>query len=198
MDGSACGILAVLFLVILRFLEWQSGKERLVEAALGWSDFARRHELRGDGLSVRGVYKGYVLLLDTERRHMGKSRVTLSHVVLAVPTLPREVVLKPGGFFAAGPVRQVSTTPEMKAMLEHMPLRMRFSEAAEAYHELVVESGYISAKAVGVPRTLEELEVLIEPALQLARAFDEAARLGALNQSAGPEVAGRPGGKTGR
>ncbi|MFP2927763.1 hypothetical protein ACLESO_21700 [Pyxidicoccus sp. 3LG] len=40
-------------------------------------------------------------------------------------------------------------------------------------------AGNISGKAVGVPLTMKEREVLIEPALLPARAFDEAARLGA-------------------
>ena len=176
MSGSVCGVLTVLFLLALNFLAWQSEKERLLEAERGWSDFARRHELQGQGLGLRGAYRYYALVLDTERRSMGRRTVTLARLVLGVPSLPPGVVLKPGGFFDLETVRQVRATPEVEAMLQHLPVRERFSAAANAYHALVVEDGLIRAQRVGVPKTLEELEAFIEPALQLARAFDEAAR----------------------
>jgi hypothetical protein len=186
MDGSVCGILTLVFLVTLNYLAWQSGKAQLVEAAPAWRDFARRHELQFNELTLWGHFKGYALRVDTEPRRAGRVTVNLTRLSLAVPALPRTVVLKPGGGFDGLPILHANATPEVAELLRPPAVRERFSAAANTYREFLIQEGHISALRKGlVPVTVEELEAFIEPAFQLARALDEAARPGATPRRSG-------------
>ncbi|MCY1023862.1 hypothetical protein [Pyxidicoccus sp. MSG2] len=179
MDGSVCGILTVLFLVTLHYLARQSADDELVEAAPAWIEFARRHELRYNELNIWGRFKGYALRVDTEQHKSTRSKFNLTRLVFAVPALPRTVLIEPDYRFNEFPIRQEHATPEVTALLQHPSVRERFSVAANTYREFTIQNGHISAQRNGrVPVTVEELESFIEPAFQLARALDEAARSG--------------------
>ncbi|WP_253981607.1 hypothetical protein [Pyxidicoccus xibeiensis] len=170
-------MLTVLVMVAFKVLDAQSREERREEAAPAWSHFARLHELSCNELNLWGSFKGYPLKVDTEDHRLTRVTVTHTRLFFAIPALPRGVVLMPGGGYDGLPVLPEDATPELTAMLRNRRVRECFSAAANAYRDLVLKNGQLSAQRNGrVPVTVEELEAFIEPAFQLARAFDEAAR----------------------
>jgi hypothetical protein len=186
MDVSVCGIVVAVFLFTLHYLARKAADDELVDATPAWREFARRHGLRYNELNIWGHFKGHALRVDTEQHKSTRHKFNLTHLVFAVPALPRTVVMEPDGRFSGSPIRQEHLTPAVTALLKHPSVRERFSVAANTYRELVIQDGHIRAQLDGrVPVTVEELESFIEPAWQLARALDEAARSGAAPSRSG-------------
>ncbi|WP_224371347.1 hypothetical protein [Hyalangium versicolor] len=169
------GTLLLILLIGVRIAALFTNKYKLEESATAWADFAHRHNLNAQGHFIQGTYSGYSLAVDLHGRRVGKSVVPTAALHMLLPAIPPAVKLKRGGFLD-GSVRQQSTTPKMEALLKQPRVQQCFERVSNAYRDFYIEDSFIHAEQFGSLHTTEEMEAFIAPALELARALDEAAR----------------------
>jgi hypothetical protein len=190
-DPAYVPLVVALVLVIL-VLAWQGWKRRLQ----AWKTFAARHDWsfsnRWGSLEIQGLFLGQQLSVLTERRGAGKNRREVTVLRLELAALPSELTLEPEGlgdkllkffgrrdeevgdaeFDAAFDLEDVS--PETRALLRKPRVREQLLMLKRTFSRFSIEAGLLEAERRGVPHTVEALESLVAPALELARALHEA------------------------
>jgi hypothetical protein len=153
-----------------------------------WSAFATRRGWgfttsgkRSSVMELQGQHQGHELSLLTEGRGGSEKRcdVTVLRMDLS-DTMPRQLSLTPEDRLfklLGGKDAQVGGA-ELDAALELQGARVRqhLLEVHRAYEHFTLEEGLLEAVYRGIPKTLEELETVLAPALELVDALDEAAR----------------------
>ena len=185
----------LLFVGGLLFLAWRhTRRQRAV-----WRGFAARRDwdFTSTGkmtavMEIQGLYQGHQVSLLTERRGSGKSRedVTVLRVDLG-KAVPRHLALSPEdrvfNFIDGkeGPALDAALvvalqrgvlTPAVQQLFQAPRVRRHLLELGRSSLRYSIEERLLEAEHRGIPETVEALEAVLAPALELVDALNEAAR----------------------
>ena len=186
-DTSRTVFQALAFLAALLWLG-AALRRSVTQPRRAWSAFAARRDWgfttsgkRSSVMELQGQHRGHELSLLTEARDGSEKRcdVTVLRMDLS-DTVPRQFALPPEDRLfklLGGQDAQVGDA-ELDAALELQGARVRqhLLEVHRTYEHFTLEEGLLEAVYRGIPKTLEELETVLAPALELVDALDEAAR----------------------
>jgi hypothetical protein len=184
-------LLIIAAAIIIAVISWNVHQARVA----GWAEFASRHDMHADGLTVEGSYEGYPLRLETQKRGSGKNRYTVTVLHLSTHgTLPPDFSLEREGFgdkllklFGGGDAEigdaefdrlfdVKNLSPETTRLLRNKAVQQHLYELVHNYRTFHIREGWIQAEQRGVLSTADALETFTGPALMLVHSLDEAFR----------------------
>jgi hypothetical protein len=162
---------------LLIVLIWASRREKKA-----WSAFALKHGLTAsDGPHVYGVYEGWALAITTDSRDSSQQTLPVTVFWLHLDgILPRDFSLLPTyemrlphhktpglGFW---PLERLG--PELRSQLSGAT-HQELERLASSYGSVSIQEGALTAKMVGIPKSVAQMESSLAPLVAIARLLDE-------------------------
>ncbi|WP_164008292.1 hypothetical protein [Pyxidicoccus trucidator] len=151
-----------------------------------WSAFAARREWdftasgrTSNVMEIQGLHQGHQVSLLTERRGSGRSSyaVTVLRVDLR-DAVPRQLSLSSEDrpfHVIEGKEGQARDAALQQGLLQEPRVRRHLLELGQTYLRYSIEVRLLEAEHRGIPKTVEALEAVVAPALELVDALDAAA-----------------------
>jgi len=170
-------------------------------AEKAWSAFALKHGLTAsDGLHVYGVYESWALAITTDSHGSGNQSLPVTVFWLHLDDiLPRHFLLLPTSAMrlphhktpGLGFLPLERFGPKLRAQLSGATYQ-ELERLASSYGSVSIQEGALTAKMVGIPKSVAEMESSLAPLVAIARLLDEVTGSTHAHRASKPPKVSRP------